>query len=55
MLGSNRVIVEHGFSFSGVKKFCIIRERYRNPVHRYSLTIKNIAGLHNFVLDNPSG
>ncbi len=55
LLGSNRVVVEHGFSFSGIKKFCILRERYRNPVHRYSVTIKNIAGLHNFVLDNPYG
>jgi hypothetical protein len=55
LLSSNRVIVEHGFSFSGVKKFMILRGQYRNPVHRYSVTIKNIAGLHNFILDNPSG
>lgn len=55
LLGSNRVVVEHGFSFSGIKKFMIIRGKYRNPVHRYSVTIKNIAGLHNFVLDNPGG
>ena len=55
LLSSSRVIVEHGFSFSGIKKFMILRNQYRNPVHRYGVTIKNIAGLHNFVLDNPSG
>jgi hypothetical protein len=55
LLGSNRVVVEHSFSFSGIKKFQIIRSQYRNPIHRYHVTIKNIAGLHNFVLDNPSG
>lgn len=55
LLGSNRVVVEHVFSFSGIKKFQIIRDRYRNPIHRYNVTIKNIAGLHNFVLDNPDG
>lgn len=55
LLGSNRAVVEHIFSFSGIKKYQIIRDRYRNPVHRYAVTIKNIAGLHNFVLDNPPG
>jgi hypothetical protein len=55
LLGSNRVLVEHNFSFSSVKKFMILRNQYRNPVHRYNVTIRNIAGLHNFALDNPSG
>lgn len=55
LLSSSRVLVEHGFSFSGIKKFQILRGQYRNPVHRYNVTIKNIAGLHNFALDNPGG
>lgn len=55
LLSSSRVLVEHSFSFSGIKKFQILRGQYRNPVHRYNLTIKNVAGLHNFALDNPSG
>lgn len=53
LLGSSRVVVEHVFSFSGIKKYHILRDRYRNPVKRYNLTFKNIAGLHNFCLDNP--
>ena len=55
LFSSNRIVVEHVFSFSGIKKFQILRSTYRNPIHRYHVTIKNIAGLHNFVLDNPSG
>ena len=55
LLGKNRVVVEHVFSFSGIKKFMIIRGQYRIPIHRYAVTFKNIAGLHNFVLDNPAG
>ena len=43
-----RIAVEHVFAH--LKKFRILGNRYRNPIGRYNLTFKNIAGLRNFVL-----
>ena len=43
-----RIIVEHAFAH--MKKFRILSYRFRNPIGRYSLIIKNIAGLRNFVM-----
>lgn len=43
-----RIAVEHVFAH--MKKFRILKDRYRNPITRYNLTFKNIAGLRNFVL-----
>ena len=42
-----RIIVEHVFAH--MKKFRILSYRFRNPIGRYNLIIKNIAGLRNFV------
>jgi len=43
-----RILVEHVFAH--IKKFRILRDRYRNPIGRYNLTFKNICGLRNFIL-----
>jgi hypothetical protein len=43
-----RIVVEHVFAH--MKQFRILGNRYRNPIRRYNLTFKNIAGLRNFVL-----
>lgn len=43
-----RIIVEHAFAH--MKKFRILSYRFRNPIGRYNLIIKNIAGLRNFVM-----
>lgn len=42
-----RIIVEHVFAH--MKKFRILSYRFRNPIGRYNLIIKNIAGLRNFI------
>lgn len=43
-----RIIVEHVFAH--LKKFHILKDRYRNPISRYNLTFKNICGLRNLAL-----
>ena len=43
-----RILVEHVFAH--LKKFHILKDRYRNPIGRYNLTFKNICGLRNFIL-----
>ncbi len=43
-----RIIVEHAFAH--MKKFRILSYRFRNPIGRYNLIIKNVAGLRNFVM-----
>lgn len=42
-----RIIVEHVFAH--MKKFRILSYRFRNPIGRYNLIIKNVAGLRNFI------
>ena len=42
-----RVAVEHGIG--KMKIWRIAAERYRNPLRRHTLIIKNVAGLHNMV------
>lgn len=54
LLSKSRIIVEHTYSYSGLKKYQIIRDKYRGKIKTYNLTFKNIAGLHNFCLDNPA-
>lgn len=43
-----RILVEHAFAH--LKKFRILKDRYRNSISRYNLTFKNICGLRNFIL-----
>ena len=45
---SCRIILEHVFAH--MKKFRILSYRFRNPIGRYNLIIKNVAGLRNFVM-----
>ena len=54
LLSKSRIIVEHTYSYSGIKKYQIIRDKFRGHIKTYNLTFKNIAGLHNFCLDNPA-
>jgi len=46
-LSRRRVAVEHGIG--KMKIWRIAAERYRNPLRRHTLIIKNVAGLHNLV------
>lgn len=46
-LSRRRVAVEHGIG--KMKIWRIAAERYRNPVRRHTLIIKNVAGLHNLM------
>ncbi len=43
-----RIFIEHVFAH--LKKFHILKDRYRNPIGRYNLTFENICGLRNFIL-----
>lgn len=43
-----RIVIEH--VFASLKKFHILRDRYRSAIGRYNLTFKNICGLRNFIL-----
>lgn len=43
-----RIGVEHVFAH--LKKFRILKDRYRNAIGRYNLIFKNICGLRNFIL-----
>jgi hypothetical protein len=42
-----RIAVEHGIG--KMKVWRIAAERYRNPVRRHTLILKNVAGLHNLM------
>ena len=46
-LSRRRIAVEHGIG--KMKIWRIAGERYRNPLRRHTLIIKNVAGLHNLV------
>jgi hypothetical protein len=46
-LGRRRIAAEHGIG--KMKIWRIAAERYRNPVRRHTLVIKNVAGLHNLM------
>ncbi len=46
-LSRRRIAVEHGIG--KMKIWRIAAERYRNPVRRHTLVIKNVAGLHNLM------
>jgi len=46
-LSRRRVAAEHGIG--KMKIWRIAGERYRNPVRRHTLVIKNVAGLHNLM------
>ena len=42
-----RVVAEHGIG--KMKVWRVAAERYRNPVGRHTLIMKNVAGLHNLM------
>jgi DDE superfamily endonuclease/Helix-turn-helix of DDE superfamily endonuclease len=42
-----RIVVEHGIG--KLKVWRIAAERYRNPIRRHTLILKNVAGLHNLM------
>jgi hypothetical protein len=44
-VGRKRIAVEHGIG--KMKVWRAAAERWRNPRRRHTLTMKNIAGLHN--------
>jgi hypothetical protein len=44
-VGRKRVVVEHGIG--KLKVWRVAAERWRNPRGRHTLTMKNVAGLHN--------
>ena len=44
-LSRRRIVAEHGIG--KMKIWRIAAERYRNPVNRHTVMMKNIAGLHN--------
>jgi hypothetical protein len=46
-ISRRRIAVEHGIGKMKIWK--IAAERYRNPLRRHTLIIKNVAGLHNLV------
>ncbi len=46
-LARRRVAVEHGIG--KLKIWRIFGERYRNPIQRHTLILKNVAGLHNLM------
>jgi hypothetical protein len=46
-VGRKRVVVEHGIG--KMKIWRIAAERWRNPRRRHTLTLKNVAGLHNLM------
>ena len=46
-LSRRRIAAEHGIG--KMKVWRIAGERYRNPVRRHTLVIKNVAGLHNLM------
>jgi hypothetical protein len=42
-----RIVAEHGIG--KMKVWRVAAERYRNPVRRHTLIMKNVAGLHNLM------
>ena len=46
-LSRRRIAAEHGIG--KMKVWRIAAERYRNPVSRHTLIMKNVAGLHNLM------
>jgi DDE superfamily endonuclease/Helix-turn-helix of DDE superfamily endonuclease len=46
-LSRRRVVAEHGIG--KMKVWRIASERYRNPVRKHTLVMKNVAGLHNLM------
>jgi hypothetical protein len=46
-ISRRRIAVEH--AIGKMKAWRIASERYRNPVRRHTLVIKNVAGLHNLM------
>ncbi len=46
-LARRRVVAEHGIG--KMKVWRVASERYRNPVSRHTLIMKNVAGLHNLM------
>jgi len=46
-ISRRRIVAEHGIG--KMKMWRIAAERYRNPVRRHTLTMKNVAGLHNLM------
>src|SRR5262245_13390739 len=46
-LSRRRIVAEHGIG--KMKVWRIAAERYRNPVSRHTLIMKNVAGLHNLM------
>ena len=46
-LSRKRIAAEHGIG--KMKTWRIAAERYRNPVRRHTLILKNVAGLHNLM------
>ena len=46
-LSRRRIAAEHGIG--KMKIWRIAGERYRNPVRRHTLVLKNVAGLHNLM------
>ena len=46
-ISRRRVVAEHGIG--KMKVWRVAAERYRNPVNRHTLIMKNVAGLHNLM------
>jgi hypothetical protein len=46
-LSRQRIAAEHGIG--KMKIWRIAAERYRNPIRRHTLILKNVAGLHNLM------
>ena len=46
-ISRRRIVAEHGVG--KMKIWRIAAERYRNPVGRHTLIMKNVAGLHNLM------
>jgi len=44
-LAKDRIVAEHGIG--KMKIWRIAADRYRNPVRRHTVILKNVAGLHN--------
>ena len=47
VVSRRRIVVEHGIG--KMKVWRIASERYRNPVRRHKLIMKNVAGLHSLM------
>lgn len=47
VVSRRRIVAEHGIG--KMKVWRIASERYRNPVRRHTLIMKNVAGLHNLM------